>query len=60
LHLTTFDLDSEDGLLKGDDNKIRKASFRNKTIEEVLQRVEHETGVEGRRAFEEFKCPQVP
>ena len=25
-----------------------------KTIEEVLQRVEHETGVEGRRAFEGF------
>ena len=25
-----------------------------KTIEEVLQRVEHETGVEGRRAFEVF------
>ena len=25
-----------------------------KTIEEVLQRVEHQTGVEGRRAFEEF------
>ena len=24
------------------------------TIEEVLQRVEHETGVEGRRAFEGF------
>ena len=27
---------------------------KSKTIEEVLQRVEHETGVEGRRAFEEF------
>jgi hypothetical protein len=25
-----------------------------KTIEEVLQRVEHETGIEGRRAFEGF------
>jgi hypothetical protein len=28
LHLTTLDLDFEGGLLKGDDNKIRKASFR--------------------------------
>ena len=40
LHLTTLDLDFEDGLLKGDDNKIRKASFRKHLLNSPLQNSE--------------------